>query len=93
MSSYTLYRVRVGDALSTSEAYVKEHFYSQGAHSSDETGGMGENNFPAWATLFIEYFEADSSKPPKNEKDRAKRDKRRNTGQLIVGAQVSCACF
>ena len=72
---------------------MKEHFYSQGAHSSDETGGMGENNFPVWATLFIEYFEADSSKPLKKDKDSAKHDKRRKTGHQIVGAQVSGACF
>jgi len=44
---------------------VKQHFFSQGAHSSDETGGMGENNFPEWAKLFMQYFEADSSKPLK----------------------------
>ena len=54
---------------------------------------MGENNFPEWAKLFIQYFEADSSKPLKNDKDRAQRDKRRKTGHLIVGAHVSGACF
>ena len=79
--------------LSASEAFVKQHYYNQGAHSSDETGAMSENNFPRWVELFIEYFEADSSKPLKNDKDRAKRDKRRKTGHEIVGAQVSDVFF
>ncbi len=80
----------LAEKLTKTEKKVYNTYFAEGAHSSDDSGGQSEANFPLYVRLFEDFFSWKANALPgrARERDIQLRDQRRHCSQLIVGAQV-----